>query len=710
MEFLRRNINKQLRNGEIIAYNNTTYSFSNKGASSSNSNMGSYLPAISNGDGTYTVDLTQVIFNGDVIAQGEVAAYLSGLTSGETSGGTNGTIVIEDNLTSTASTAALSANQGRVLKNLIDNIDVDVDLSNYYTKSQVDAKLSNVNVDLSDYVKTSTFNSHTANTTAHITAAERTNWNAAYTNNHTHSNKSVLDGITSTKVANWDKVYEDWNDVFEINSDGSLKVKVNVIGEGEISAYGSGLSESSSGAITIVDNLTSTATTAALSANQGRVLKNLIDNIDVSGVDIDLSDYSKTSHTHSNYSLTSHTHAQYASSSHTHPISAITSLQSTLDGKSGTGHSHSNYSLTSHSHSNYSVTSHTHSLSALTSTAHTHSIYYDSTISRTANTVLAAPNGKAGGATFRTLVAADIPTLAISKITNLQSSLDGKSGTGHSHSNYSLTSHSHSNYSVTSHTHNYAGSSSAGGAATSANKVNSTLTFSGGTFATKSFNGSAAVTVNVPTHTSHITNNSGYITTAATVAAANKVTSTLTFTGGTFAAKTFNGSAAATVNIPTHTSHITNNSGYITTAATVTNADKLDGYHGSSANTANNYVLRGSSGQINVGAISSSSNITASGEITAHSDKRLKDNIQPLTNRGYITPTTYIKDGKESIGFIAQDMQKLYPELVIVDESTEEKYLSVNYMQYTAVLQAQIIELQEQLNSLWKIIKEKDIY
>lgn len=37
--------------------------------------------------------------------------------------------------------------------------------------------------------------------------------------------------------------------------------------------------------------------------------------------------------------------------------------------------------------------------------------YYDSTISRTANTILAAPNGSAGKATFRKLVAADIPTL-----------------------------------------------------------------------------------------------------------------------------------------------------------------------------------------------------------------------------------------------------------------------------------------------------------
>lgn len=37
--------------------------------------------------------------------------------------------------------------------------------------------------------------------------------------------------------------------------------------------------------------------------------------------------------------------------------------------------------------------------------------YYDSTINRTANTILAAPNGSAGKATFRKLVAADIPAL-----------------------------------------------------------------------------------------------------------------------------------------------------------------------------------------------------------------------------------------------------------------------------------------------------------
>lgn len=89
----------------------------------------------------------------------------------------------------------------------------------------------------------------------------------------------------------------------------------------------------------------------------------------------------------------------------------------------------------------------------------------------------------------------------------------------------------------------------------------------------------------------------------------------------------------------------------------------------------------------------------ASGEITAYSDARLKSNIKPLRNRGFITPVSYIKDGKESIGFIAQDMIELYPELVSKG-SSKEHYLSVNYAQYTAVLQAQIIELHKEIDDL----------
>ena len=92
-------------------------------------------------------------------------------------------------------------------------------------------------------------------------------------------------------------------------------------------------------------------------------------------------------------------------------------------------------------------------------------------------------------------------------------------------------------------------------------------------------------------------------------------------------------------------------------------------------------------------------NILSTGEITAYSDARLKSNIQTLQDRGYITPVTYIKDGKQSIGFLAQEVREKYPELV-TEDTNEEKYLSLNYAQYTAVLQAQIIELNNRIKQL----------
>lgn len=49
--------------------------------------------------------------------------------------------------------------------------------------------------------------------------------------------------------------------------------------------------------------------------------------------------------------------------------------------------------------------------------------YYSSNASRTANTVLAAPNGRNGAASFRALVAADIPSITKSKISDFPSSM-----------------------------------------------------------------------------------------------------------------------------------------------------------------------------------------------------------------------------------------------------------------------------------------------
>ena len=94
----------------------------------------------------------------NIISDGEIAAYSSGISGG--GGGTGGSVTIIDNLISTASNAALSANQGRILKELIDTINTHT----HSNKSVLDG----------------------------ITANNVTNWNSAYTNSHTHgTNKNT---------------------------------------------------------------------------------------------------------------------------------------------------------------------------------------------------------------------------------------------------------------------------------------------------------------------------------------------------------------------------------------------------------------------------------------------------------------------------------------------------------------------------------------
>jgi hypothetical protein len=108
------------------------------------------------------------------------------------------------------------------------------------------------------------------------------------------------------------------------------------------------------------------------------------------------------------------------------------------------------------------------------------------------------------------------------------------------------------------------------------------------------------------------------------------------------------------------------------------------GFYGSSGA---NLKLYYNSSSILIGSLSVKGNMTATGEVTAYSDVRLKSNIQPLKYRGRLTPKTYIKDNKQSIGFIAQEVQILYPETVLMSDD-KEHYLSLNYNALTAVLAA----------------------
>ena len=63
-----------------------------------------------------------------------------------------------------------------------------------------------------------------------ITSGLISNWNTAYTNNHTHSNKTVLDGISSTKVSHWDTAYTN-------NHTHSNKSYLDVINQGLGTSY-----------------------------------------------------------------------------------------------------------------------------------------------------------------------------------------------------------------------------------------------------------------------------------------------------------------------------------------------------------------------------------------------------------------------------------------------------------------------------------------
>ena len=108
--------------------------------------------------------------------------------------------------------------------------------------------------------------------------------------------------------------------------------------------------------------------------------------------------------------------------------------------------------------SSYTPSSHTHTVSQISDFG-TH--VYDATISRTANTVLAAPNGKAGSASFRALVATDIPSITKSKIIDFPSSLPAsdvyawaKASSKPSYSWSEITSKP-STFTPASHTHAY---------------------------------------------------------------------------------------------------------------------------------------------------------------------------------------------------------------------------------------------------------------
>jgi hypothetical protein len=89
--------------------------------------------------------------------------------------------------------------------------------------------------------------------------------------------------------------------------------------------------------------------------------------------------------------------------------------------------------------------------------------------------------------------------------------------------------------------------------------------------------------------------------------------------------------------------------------------------------------------------------------ITETSDERLKSDITPLTNALKIVQQlegkAFIKDGKSSIGLIAQQVQQVLPQVVVTADD-EMKTLSVQYGNIVAVLIEAVKDQQKQIEEL----------
>lgn len=88
---------------------------------------------------------------------------------------------IVDNLTTASATKVLSANQGVALKALIDALQAEVDGKSADGHGHEIANISGLQAALNAKAAQTDLDTHTSNTTMHITADERTAWNAAKT-------------------------------------------------------------------------------------------------------------------------------------------------------------------------------------------------------------------------------------------------------------------------------------------------------------------------------------------------------------------------------------------------------------------------------------------------------------------------------------------------------------------------------------------------
>ena len=217
--------------------------------------------------------------------------------------------------------------------------------------------------------------------------------------------------------------------------------------------------------------------------------------------------------------------------------------------------------------------------------------------------------------------------------------------------------------------------------------TNTTYTFASGT-------GNFTVT---PSGGSKQTVSIGKPSTAGT---ADKVANTLTFTG--YQSKSYNGSAAVSVAIPSKVSDLTNDSGYI---ASYTDTKNTTG----STNSSSKLYLVGATSQASNSVTYSNSGVyTQSGAVYASagfydtSDMRVKDNIESIdvSKADKIRLVEFDRTDREHHGYgvIAQELETVYPSMVNTDENG---FKTVNYSEIYAV---KIKYLEDKIAALEAIV------
>lgn len=278
-----------------------------------------------------------------------------------------------------------------------------------------------------------------------------------HSNDHTHANQAVLDGITVAKVAAWDAGTG--------NGSGTAPVMDDVI-EGTLS-----------NATTFRDDLG-----VKILAESGKIYVDTTTNkcyrwsgstyVEIGGGGVALGETSATAH-RGDHGKIAYDHSQNAD------VHVTAAQKNSWDSKADATHGHSEYAAASHGHSEYAYASdlsgkadagHTHTASQVGAAAasHTHT-YTEVGAASSSHTHTPASIGAAASSHTHSGYASSTHT-------------HDYAASNHSHSGYASSTHTHSNYASSSHSHTAA---NVGALPTSGGTITGDLTVMG----TEIFNG-----------------------------------------------------------------------------------------------------------------------------------------------------------------------------------------------------------------------------